>query len=187
MALPASGQISFNDVRIEMSQSAHASYDMPSFANGNVAGAVYTPINVNSGNSGNYSTGSSDISISDFYGYDMTLTYPTGSTRQDLFFNIEPSSLCSPSAMIVFDAGTTNRTLQLEFSGSASDFTLVDSAVIYYGKPWKNDGTAIPTNASVIMSDNTLIPGMNYSSSYSYVYNADSGSNIYFVIYGICP
>jgi len=190
MALPASGQISFNDVRIEMSQSAFASYDMPSFANGSgfvVSSSNYTPINVHSGNAGNYSTGSSDIAISDFYGYDLSLTYPTGSTRQDLFFNIEPSSLCSPSAMIVFDAGTTNRTLELEFSGSADDFTLVDSAVIYYGKPWKNDGSGIPTNASVIMSDNTLISGMNYSSSYSYVYNADSGSNIYFVIYGICP
>ena len=185
MALPASGQISFDDVRIEMSQSAFASYDMPSFANG-LYGS-YTPINVHSSNAGNYSTGSSDIAISDFYGYDLSLTYPTGSTRQDLFFNIEPSSLCNPSAMIVFNAGTTNRTLELEFSGSADDFTLVDTAVIYYGKPWKNDGSGIPTNASVIMTDNTLISGMNYSSSYSYVYNADSGSNIYFVIYGICP
>jgi len=37
------------------------------------------------------------------------------------------------------------------------------------------------------MTDSTLTTGMNYSSSYSYVYNADSGSNIYFVIYGICP
>ena len=185
MALPASGQISFDDVRIEMSQSAFASYDMPSFSIG--YGAVYTPINVNSGNTGKYTTGNTNIAISDFYGYDMTLTYPTGSTRQDLFFNVEPAGLCQPSAMVVFNAGTTNANLQLEFSGSASDFTLVDSAVIYYGKPWKNDGSGIPTNASVIMSDNTLISGMNYSSSYSYVYNADSGSNIYFVIYGICP
>jgi hypothetical protein len=190
MALPASGQISFNDVRIEMSQSAFASYDMHSFANGSgYVGSTsnYTPINVHSSNAGNYSTGSSDIAISDFYGYDLSLTYPTGSTRQDLFFNIEPSGLCFPSAMIVFNAGTTNRTLELEFSGSADDFTLVDTAVIYYGKPWKNDGSGIPTNASVIMTDSTLISGMNYSSSYSYVYNADSGSNIYFVIYGICP
>jgi len=185
MALPASGQISFDDVRIEMSQSAHASYDMPSFSIG--YNALYTPINVNSGNTGKYTTGNTNIAISDFYGYDMTLTYPTGSTRQDLFFNVEPSGLCQPSAMVVFNAGTTNANLELEFSGSASDFTLVDSAVIYYGKPWKNDGSGIPTNASVIMSDNTLISGMNYSSSYSYVYNADSGSNIYFVIYGICP
>ena len=185
MALPASGQISFDDVRIEMSQSAHASYDMPSFSIG--YNALYTPINVNSGNTGKYTTGNTNIAISDFYGYDMTLTYPTGSTRQYLFFNVEPSGLCQPSAMVVFNAGTTNANLQLEFSGSASDFTLVDSAVIYYGKPWKNDGSGIPTNASIIMTDNTLISGMNYSSSYSYVYNADSGSNIYFVIYGICP
>lgn len=193
MALTGSGQISFNDVRTEMSQSAHTIYDMPSFSIGyaNVYGGegevVYTPINVHSSNSGNYTTTSNNIAISDFYGYDMTLTYPIGSTRQDLFFNVEPSGLCNPSAMIVFDAGTTNRTLELEFSGSADDFTLVDTAVIYYGKPWKNDGSEIPANASVIMSDNTLISGMNYSSSYSYVYNADSGSNIYFVIYGICP
>jgi hypothetical protein len=185
MALPASGQISFDDVRIEMSQSAHASYDMPSFSIG--YNALYTPINVNSGNTGKYTTGNTNIAISDFYGYDMTLTYATSSTLQDLFFNVEPSGLCNPSAMVVFNAGTTNANLQLEFSGSASDFTLVDSAVIYYGKPWKNDGSGIPTNASIIMTDNTLISGMNYSSSYSYVYNADSGSNIYFVIYGICP
>jgi hypothetical protein len=185
MALPVSGQISFNDVRVEMSQSAHTSYDMPSFSIG--AYGFYTPINVHSSNSGKYTIGNTNIALSDFYGYDMTLTYPIGSTLQDLFFNVEPSSLCFPSAMIVFDAGTTNRTLELEFSGSADDFTLVDTAVIYYGKPWKNDGSGIPTNASVIMTDSTLISGMNYSSSYSYVYNADSGSNIYFVIYGICP
>jgi hypothetical protein len=185
MALPASGQISFDDVRNEMSQSVMTDYRMPSFSIG--LNGLNTPINVNSSNSGKYTTASSNIAISDFYGYDMTLTYPTGSTLQDLFFNVEPSGLCNPSAMVVFNAGTTNRTLELEFSGSASDFTLVDTAVIYYGKPWKNDGSGIPTNASVIMTDNTLISGMNYSSSYSYVYNADSGSNIYFVIYGICP
>lgn len=187
MALPASGQISFDDVRVEMSQSAHTSYDMPEFSIGGNSAAIYTPINVHSSNSGNYTTTSSDIAISDFYGYDLSLTYTTGSTRQDLFFNVEPSSLCYPTAMIVFDAGTTNRNLDLEFSGSANDFALVGTAVIYYGKPWLNNGSGIPTNASVIMTDNTLTTGMNYSSSYSYVYNANSGSNIYFVIYGICP
>ena len=185
MALPASGQISFDDVRIEMSQSAHASYDMPSFSIG--LNGLYTPINVNSSNSGKYTTGNTNIAISDFYGYDMTLTYPTGSTLQNLFFNVEPLGLCYPSAMVVFDAGTANTNLELEFSGSASDFSLVDTAVIYYGKPWKNDGSGIPTNSTVIMTDNTLQYGMDYSSSYSYVYNANSGSNIYFVIYGICP
>jgi len=185
MALTGSGQISFNDVRVEMSQSAHTSYGMPSFSIGYTG--FYTPINVHSNNSGKYTTGNTNIAISDFYGYDMTLTYPTGSTKQDLFFNVEPSGLCNPSAMVVFNAGTANTDLELEFSGSVSDFSLVDTAVIYYGKPWKNDGSGIPTNASVIMTDSTLISGMNYSSSYSYVYNADSGSNIYFVIYGICP
>ena len=182
MALPGSGQISFNDVRVEMSQSAHTSYDMPSFSIGLYG--FYTPINVHSSNSGKYTDSSTDIAISDFYGYDMTLTYPTGSTLQNLFFNV---GICNPSAMIVFDAGTANTNLELEFSGSDSDFSLVDTAVIYYGKPWKNDGSGIPTNSTVIMTDSTLTTGMNYSSSYSYVYNADSGSNIYFVIYGICP
>ena len=185
MPLPGSAQISFNDVRVEMSQSAHTSYDMPSFSIGLYG--FYTPINVHSSNSGKYTTGSTNIALSDFYGYDMTLTYATSSTLQDLFFNVEPGSLCPPSAMVVFDAGTANTDLELEFSGSASDFSLVDTAVIYYGKPWKNDGSGIPTNSTVIMTDNTLQYGMNYSSSYSYVYNADSGSNIYFVIYGICP
>ena len=185
MALTGSGQISFNDVRVEMSQSAHTSYDMPSFSIGLYG--YYTPINVHSSNSGKYTTGNTNIALSDFYGYDMTLTYATSSTRQDLFFNVEPSGLCNPSAMVVFNAGTTNTTLQLEFSGSISDFSLVEKAVIYYGKPWKNDGSGIPTNASIIMTDSTLTTGMNYSSSYSYVYNANSGSNIYFVIYGTCP
>ena len=185
MALPGSGQISFNDVRVEMSQSAHTSYDMPSFSIG--AYGFYTPINVHSSNSGKYTDSSTDIAISDFYGYDMTLTYATSSTLQDLFFNVEPSGLCYPSAMVVFDAGTANTNLELEFSGSNDDFSLVDTAAIYYGRPWKNDGSGVPTNTTVIMTDNTLQYGMNYSSSYSYVYNADSGSNIYFVIYGICP
>ena len=185
MALPASGQISFDDVRNEMSQSAHTSYDMPSFSIGLYGD--YTPINVHSSNSGKYTTASSNIAISDFYGYDMSLTYPTGSTLQDLFFTVDPTSLCNPSAMVVFNAGTANTDLELEFSGSSSDFTYADKAVIYYGKPWKSDGSGIPTNATVIMTDSTLTTGMNYSSSYSYVYNADSGSNIYIVIYGICP
>ena len=168
-----------------MSQSAHTSYAMPSFSIGLYG--YYTPINVHSSNSGKYTDSSTDIAISDFYGYDMTLTYATGSTLQNLFFNVNPGSLCFPSAMVVFDAGTANTNLELEFSGSDSDFSLVDTAVIYYGKPWKNDGSGIPTNSTVIMTDSTLTTGMNYSSSYSYVYNADSGSNIYFVIYGICP
>lgn len=188
MALPASGQISFDDVRIEMSQSAHADYNMPGFSIGSygLEAAVYTPINVHSGNTGDYTTASVDIAISDFYGYDMSLTYSTGSTLQDLFFNVEPTALCYPSAMIAFNLGTSNGNFDLEFSGSVADFAYVGEAAIYYGKPWNNNGSGFGAK-DVIMTDTSLTGGMNYSSSYSYVYNANSGSNIYFVIYGICP
>lgn len=186
MALPSSGQIGFDDVRIEMSQSAHTNYNMPSFSVGSWESNVYTPINVHSSNTGDYTTGSTNIALSNFYKYDLSLTYTTGSTREDLFFNVDPTILCFPSTMVVFNAGTTNQNFNLEFSGSVTDFADVATAVIYYGKPWNNNGNGYGAG-DIIMTDSTLSGGMNYTSSYSYVYNADSGSNIYFTIYGKCP
>ena len=73
---------------------------------------------------------------------------------------------------------------------------------MYYGKPWANNGNDFytapgPTNpwgTTIIYAtgsgpagNNWYLNGRDYNFDYNYVYNASSGSNIYVVIYSLCP
>jgi hypothetical protein len=208
MSLPASGQITLNNFRTEFSQSSLSDYSFNYVSIGlnTFDGVSYAPVNVNSANDGNMfvSESSSDNHFSYWYGYNHTAYYDLGSTARPLYFNILPFTTCFCSSMIVFDAGNTNKTLNIRISGSANDFSynLINEVYVYYGKPWASAGQDFytspgPTNpwgTSILYTtnsgpagDNWYLNGFDYNFDYSYVYNAASGSNIYVVIYSICP
>jgi hypothetical protein len=208
MSLPASGQITLNNFRTEFSQSSLSDYSFNYVSIGlnTFDGVSYAPVNVNSANDGNMfvSESSSDNHFSYWYGYNHTAYYDLGSTARPLYFNILPFTTCFCSSMIVFDAGTTNKTLNIRISGSANDFSynLINEVYVYYGKPWASAGQDFytspgPTNpwgTSILYTtnsgpagDNWYLNGFDYNFDYSYVYNAASGSNIYVVIYSLCP
>jgi hypothetical protein len=250
MALTGSGQISFNDVRIEMSQSAKTPYEMGSWTwgyNYYWADGTYAPINVlSTGSCRSYSmyygfvcpsgpfdyyyincsgttiTGSigsgetdyfnaisgsitgilpgcytltdlgsvprfsesnplnlSNLSMSAWYSYDHTLSIDTSVTGT-LYQHADVSDQCFPSTMLIMDVGTTDTIYAINISGS---FVAGEEIYVYYGKPWNNTGASGTGSATFI----TKSYSSDMSFNYDYVYNASSGSNLYFVMTGGCP
>ena len=208
MSLPSSGQITLNNFRTEFSQSVVTDYSFnyASIGLNTFDGYSFAPVNVNSANNGKMfvSESSSDNHFSYWYGYNHTAYYDLGSTARPLYFNILPFTTCFCSSMIVFDAGTADKTLNIRISGSANDFSynLINEIYVYYGKPWASAGQDFyispgPTNpwgTTIIYAtgsggagNNWYLNGRDYNFDYNYVYNASSGSNIYVVIYALCP
>jgi hypothetical protein len=188
MALPGSGQISFNDVRTEMSQSAKNSYAMGEWTWGlgenDCAdyGIRYTPINVLS--SGSIFSESnplqlSNLSMSAWYNYDRNLYIPTGVTGT-LYQHANAGSQCFPTSMLPIELGTTNATFSINVSGT---LTTNERLTIFYGKPWRNDATG-PFASQAIA---TISTDINTTYTFNYTYDSAVGSKIYCVLLGACP
>jgi len=198
MGLPSSGQMSFNDVRIEMSQSSAPNYSFIEWASGNYASGgvsnsnynINTPINVLSGTNtffvGNVYSG---VSMSQWYSYNSTASFSTGVTAS----LIRPvADYCYPSSMVVFDAGTSNATYTINLSGSTGPdigSNLGPGLVVYYGKPWSVDGKT--TGSATVITGSGIAGGgyitdiveANMSFNYNYTYDANKGRYLYFVYY----
>jgi hypothetical protein len=197
MALPSSGQISFNDVRTEMSQSATTNYSFYSWAGGEYnyfssSGAQnYAPINLLSSGSrfSESSPLSTPLSMSKWYSYDHTAYIgldTTASLYQHSNYN------CNPSSMIIIDAGTTDTTLTINISGSGFGYGY-GCWVLFYGKPWTSNATngsvisgcaCVNAGGAIVISSGSSTVDINTAITYSYTYNAATGSKLYFVLYG---
>jgi hypothetical protein len=195
MALPSSGQISFNDVRVEVSQSAKVPYEMSgwtfgkgsafNFCGGYINGITYAPINVLSSGS-RFSQSNplirSNLSMSAWYNYDHT-PYIELNTTGTLYQHADPLLQCYPTTMLVLEAGTTNVTLSINISGSP---TTNEYLLVTYGKPWTNTGTGISGATAVYSNYYESVLYITASFFYNYTYNSDSGSKLYFVLLGAC-
>jgi hypothetical protein len=197
MALPSSGQISFDGVRIEMSQSSAPNYSFIEWASGNfISGGfsnsnynINTPINVLSGiNTFFEGYISSGVSMSQWYSYDSTVSFSTGVTASLIRPVVD---YCYPSSMVVFDAGTSNITYTINMSGSTTPdigSNLGPGLVVYYEKPWSVDGkttgsATIITGSGIVANIATDITDTNMSFNYDYTYDANKGRYLYFVYY----
>ena len=185
MALPSSGQISFDDVRTEMSQSAKTSYAFTEWAAGGYLNGIgnnyYTPINTNS-TSKPFSESSplqvySGISMSQWYSYD-SLANVSLNTTVSLYPHC--SDYCYVSSMVVIDAGTSNTSLDLYISGSAI-YPYAGAWYIYYGKPWENDGGG--TGSAIIITSGSTALDVDLTYTYNYTYDSNVGQYLYFVLY----
>lgn len=183
MALPSSGQISFSNVRTEMEQTSLANYTFGLWAAGNFQSNVYAPINVHSSNSGKYDT-VNPLNLNQWRGYDRSLNYACDGTNRSLFFSYT-TSYCYVSSMVVFDAGTSNASYNINIAGSASDFTGVGTITVYYGRPWQTNGGGY-NSATVIYTNNINGAALTTTINYNYVYDSGKGQYIYVVIYGFC-
>jgi hypothetical protein len=189
MALPASGQISFNDVRVEVSQSEASSYAMSEWtwglgrSNCSGIGIKNAPINVLSSGS-RFSESSplnlSNLSMSAWYNYDHNLYIPTEVTGT-LYSHADYADQLCPTTMLPIELGTTNSTFSINISGST---TTIESIIVFYGKPWRNNaddaGGSFPASTVVVANATTT------SFQYNYTYNASSGSKLYVVCFGAC-
>lgn len=190
MSLPASGQISFSQVRTEFSQSSVPNYFIGDWSRGAASypyseGVQYSPINVHSDNSDNYSTGV-PMSLNTWHGYNHVANYASDGTFRSLFFSFSPAAFCYPSSMIAFDVGTSNSTYDLTISGSANDFTFVSYIIAWYGKPWQVDGSGLG-NATAVYTNFINGNALNTTQTVNYTYDSNKGQYIYVVIYGNCP
>lgn len=185
MALPSSGQITFNNVRTEMSQSIKTNYEFSAWAWGNNSygwsAGTYAPINVLS--SGSRFTEANPLSYQNFsmsawYNYNHTLSLPTNVTGT-LYQHADATQYCYPSTMLIVDVGVSNTEYTINISGSTSYGEVIE---VYYGKPWSNSGAAGTGSAVFITSSFG-----NMSFNYAYSYNSSLGQYLYFVMLGACP
>ena len=202
MALPASGQIAFSDVRTEMSQSSLNNYEFSKWAAGHAywgdpyggGRAVYSPINyLSSGSrwslSSNVTMSRSNLSMSAWYGYDHTLFVATNNTGtfQAHFSaanaNTNTTGSPSPTTMIILDAGTSNATFSINISGSQPFTDWGDPLVqVWYGKPWSHNG--VGTGSATFITSSLGSAGViNKSFTYNYTYDSNKGQYIYVVLY----
>lgn len=195
MSLPSSGQISFNDVRVEFSQSIAPNYNIGDWTAGawlsqSFAYNRFAPVNIVSSAS-RFSTSSrfnpySNNDLSSWYGYNhfATMSEDAFNTGDYLYVHTGLNH-CYPSSMIPVDIGTTNKIVYITISGSA-DY-LYENVLVIYGKPWESNGTGSGNYQLITASGHFYPPytgDINMEFSWNYKYTASLGQYIYFVIYG---
>ena len=185
MPLPSSGQITFDNVRIETSQSAMTSYAFGGWVQGaadyNQASTQrYAPINVLSSGSrfSTSATYSAPYEMSDWYSYNHTASIPSSVTGT-LYHHFNEYSCDIAQSMLLIDAGTSNTTWSINISGST-----VGYLDVYYGRPWNNTGTIGSTGSSTFITGGILNPNMSFN--YNYTYDANKGQYLCFVIASTC-
>jgi len=195
MALPSSGQISFNDVRIETSQSIAPNYNIGDWTagawlSGSFAFNRFAPINLISSAS-RFTTSSrfdsySNNDLSSWYGYNHFATMSEDAFYSgDYLYTHTGLNHCYPSSMIPVDVGTSNKVVYITISGSADAF--YENVLVVYGKPWESNGTGSGNWQLVTASGHFYPPytgNINMEFSWDYKYTASLGQYIYFVIYG---
>jgi hypothetical protein len=195
MPLPSSGQISFDNVRVETSQSLAPKYNMADWTAGawlsqSFATNRFAPINLVSSGSRFYTASRFnpylDNDLSAWYGYNHFLSMSDdGAFSGDYLYTHTGLNHCYPSSMIPVNVGTTNGTVYINISGSA-DF-LFENVFVYYGKPWESNGTGSGNWQFITASGHFFPPytgDINIEFNWNYKYTASLGQNIYFVIYG---
>jgi len=200
MSLPSSGAISWLNIMNEMGQSGVqydvAGYNIYEFSRGHAvepptpAYPVYAPINVNSSNNGKYPIDFSSLSPTQFYGYNASATIPANGTNGLLFITDVSIGQCWPSAMLIYDMGTTNGTFTISYNYTSSPNYGVESFLcFFYGPPFGSElETPNPTNNIIhSISGNNVQITSSGSFNYNYVYDAAKGQYIYAVVYGNCP
>ena len=172
MALPGSGTISMDMIRIELGVPSQSPFGLNEARSG-----TYAAINPNS----TYKPPSSGtVSLSDWYGYNHTLNIPLNVTGT-LYTHMAPVSgdgqgSIYNTSMLIVDVGTTSATMSINISGSG-DYA-EENVWVFYGKPWTNTGTGSP-NVTYIGGDN--LSGY-YPFNYNYTYDSAKGQYLYFII-----
>jgi len=211
MPLPSSGQITFDNVRVETSQSAFTSYRFGGWASGYNSGCLgagnanYAPINLLSSGSrysANTLTYGFPIDMSDWYSYNHTANIDIPITAS-LYSHFTSNDIDQASSMVPINVGTSNVTLSLNISGSGYSSpgqVTVGCWMIFYGKPWADDGSSNADldicsfvytqqgesgGGSILIASGSAQDAVNRQIIYNYTYDATKGQYIYYVISGV--
>lgn len=191
MSLPGSGDIDFNTVRTEMSQSALSNYDLREWANGargnSGVGTIFTPINVHTNNSGK----NDQYNLNRWHSYDAGAYYDLGSTARTVTIspiNETGNYFYCNSGMIVFDAGTGIGNIPVTLT--VSTYNMVTQSILqiefYHGKPWANNGSdnTASWNAQLVKSYYYSSYGSTFIDYfyYGHTYDATKGRYVYVIL-----
>jgi hypothetical protein len=191
MSIPGTGAISMSMVRTETSQSLLNDYSLynslmgsngwtnPSYAPINVIGTSDLRLPGPAWSEGN-PLNSTNVSMSLWYTYSHDAIVSIDTT-ESLYPHADTD--CYTKTMLVVNVGTINKSLNLNISGSI-DFAC--DLEIYYGKPWKNNGTAGTASNSALIYSAVNLTSLNTTIAYDYQYNSSFGQNIYFVLIRSC-
>jgi hypothetical protein len=200
MALPSSGQISFDDARIEFSQSLAPKYTMSdwtagawasqSFAFYDTVTNIYSPVNLTPWENRFPSNSRYDPYLNNSMSFWYDYNHLSGMSDDPLvsgeyLYTHTGDNHCYPSSMIQVDVGTENRILYIGLSGSADFYS--ENVYVYYGKPWESNGTGSGNWQFITASGHSFSPytgDINLEFEWNYIYTASLGQKIYFIIYG---
>jgi hypothetical protein len=187
MALPSSGQISFNDVRTETSQSQNDNFGMLGWVLGlstldttldGYDTESFSPINIlSSGTRWEDTPNSSQpkrieyktrYSMSAWYAYDH-LKYIELATTGTLYNHakLNPTNYVSQT-MIPVDVGLSNKRITIRVSGSLLGNTNEEISYgvdFWYGKPWNNNGSFIYRGLSGETSNTSIRQHVTWSAT----------------------
>jgi hypothetical protein len=191
MPLPISGQISFNDMRVEMSQSVLTNYDFREWANGargnTGVGTIFAPVNVHTGNSNR----NDQYNLDRWHGYSGSAHYGLGPTAETV--TISPINdygdyWYTNSGMILFDAGTGIGTIPVTVTVSTNNMEtqLINKIEFFHGKPWADGGSdnSAVWNADLFKTYAYTSYGSTFTDNfyYDHTYTAAKGRFVYVVL-----
>lgn len=188
MSLPSSGSISYGNIRTEMSQSGVSNYSAGGFEWGDEYSTPwYAPVNVGSAPWVNRTTKLDHLNFSASYWYNYNHLAATDASTgtASLFQHADSTQWCFPSSMVALDMGTSNQTITINLSGSHACYG--GNVEVWYGKPWSVNGNSGSANFNATFITGFYGCDVTQSFSYSYIYDASKGTNLYFVLLNECP
>lgn len=174
MALPASGQISFADIRSELQLTSVSSFSIKKAEEGIDAG--YVPINISSPST----PGSSNpAAINEWYSYNHTYAVSCPASVTNLGGRVSGTPY---GEMWVVDLGTTSGNVDVTVNiSSASPYGA--SITCDYGYPFNSSGVNVGGAGGTLF--NTGLINSTYTTTATYNYNAAYGQKAYVYIVSI--
>ncbi len=176
MSLPASGQLSYGDIRTETQTTGRSSYSAAKAAwtTGSYSTLQYPPINMGS-------TSRPDISqpatVSEWYSYNHAAFSTATATVTNLGNRTRPTSPYGD--FYIIDLGTTSG--QVDWSIAINQSSAFGASVaVDYGYPWDSSGNYVGGAGGTLLSTGLISAGT--SGNFTYTYNAGYGSKVYISI-----
>jgi len=176
MALPASGQISWSDIRTETQATSRNNYSIAKAAwtAGSYSLLEYPPINMGSTSRPNVST---PAAASEWYSYNHSAFSAAPATVTNLGNRAKPNSPYGD--FYIIDLGTTSGNVDWNVAINQSSANGA-SITADYGYPWNSSGAYVGGAGGTLFSTG-LINGAT-SGTATYTYSVEYGSKIYLSI-----
>jgi len=176
MSLPASGPLSYGDIRTETQTTGRSSYSAAraAWTTGSYTGIQYPPINMTSTFRPNITQPNT---VSEWYSYDHSQFLTATASVPDLG---NRTRFTSPYGdFYIIDLGTSSGQVEYDITINKSS-AFGASVAIDYGYPWNDVGGYVGGAGGLLLSTGLINTGT--SGYFTYTYNAAYGSKVYLSI-----